>query len=163
MALLMSSHNCNMFSWEIMDFRYSSECQSYLELRFLSSRHSRHSIGKLLISFLFLDENICCGYSLEAPRRGASNEYHNICFHWEIRKILCGYPLLSVALIQIKCFSSYTRNRILCNAFQCFYLKQCFSLCFILLLLEVQDFEECLLENLGEYVEEKKGPIDSPG
>ena len=24
---------------------------------------------------LFLDENICCGYSLEAPCRGASNEY----------------------------------------------------------------------------------------
>ena len=24
-------------------------------------------------SFLFLNENICCGYSLEAPRRGASN------------------------------------------------------------------------------------------
>ena len=26
-------------------------------------------------------------YSLEAPRRGASNEYNNICFHGEIRKI----------------------------------------------------------------------------
>ena len=25
--------------------------------------------------FLFLHKNICCGYSLEAPRRGASNEY----------------------------------------------------------------------------------------
>ena len=23
---------------------------------------------------------------------------HNICFHQEIRKILCGYPLLSVAM-----------------------------------------------------------------
>ena len=29
----------------------------------------------MLISFLFLDENICCGYSLEVPRWGASNEY----------------------------------------------------------------------------------------
>ena len=37
--------------------------------------------------FVFLHENICCGYSLEAPRRGASNEYHNICFRGEIRKI----------------------------------------------------------------------------
>ena len=52
----------------------------------------------MLISFLFLNENICYGYSLEAPRRGASNEYHNICFRREIRKILCGYPLLSVAM-----------------------------------------------------------------
>ena len=31
--------------------------------------------GIHIIFFLFLDENICCGYSLEAPHRGASNEY----------------------------------------------------------------------------------------
>ena len=31
-------------------------------------------------------------YSLEAPRRGASNEYHNMRFREEIRKILSGYP-----------------------------------------------------------------------
>ena len=31
--------------------------------------------GIHIIFFLFLDEYICCGYSLEAPRRGASNEY----------------------------------------------------------------------------------------
>ena len=28
-----------------------------------------------MIFFLFLNENICCGYSLEAPWRGASNAY----------------------------------------------------------------------------------------
>ena len=28
-----------------------------------------------MIFFLFLNENICCGYSLEVPRRGTSNEY----------------------------------------------------------------------------------------
>ena len=56
------------------------------------------SSGKVLISFLFLHENICFGYSLEAPRRGASMSTHNICFHGEIRKILYGYPLLSVAM-----------------------------------------------------------------
>ena len=40
-----------------------------------------------IIFFLFLDKNICCGYSLEAPRGGASNEYpQHMCF-WEIRKI----------------------------------------------------------------------------
>ena len=27
------------------------------------------------VSLLFLYENICCGYSLEVPRRGTSNEY----------------------------------------------------------------------------------------
>ena len=40
-----------------------------------------------IIFFLFLNENICCGYSLEVPRGDASNEYHNICFHREIRKL----------------------------------------------------------------------------
>ena len=25
-------------------------------------------------------QNIDCGYSLEPPRQGGSNEYHNICF-----------------------------------------------------------------------------------
>ena len=34
--------------------------------------------------FLFLHENICCGYSLEVLLCGA--EYHNICLHGEIRK-----------------------------------------------------------------------------
>ena len=29
---------------------------------------------------IFLLENIDCGYSLEPPRRGGSNEYHNLCF-----------------------------------------------------------------------------------
>ena len=45
------------------------------------------------IIFLIFYENICCRYSLEAPRRGASNEYHNICFRGKIRKnILLIFP-----------------------------------------------------------------------
>ena len=32
-------------------------------------------LARKLIFLLFLEENICCGYSLEAPHRGASNEY----------------------------------------------------------------------------------------
>ena len=43
--------------------------------------------GIYIIFFLFLQKNICCGYSLEVPHWGTSNEYNNICFHWEIRKI----------------------------------------------------------------------------
>ena len=30
------------------------------------------------IIFLILLKNIACGYSLEPPRRGGSNEYHNV-------------------------------------------------------------------------------------
>ena len=33
-------------------------------------------------------QNIDCGYSLEPPRRGGSNEYQNLCFWAEIRKIM---------------------------------------------------------------------------
>ena len=40
-----------------------------------SNRLGAFFIRKMLISFLFLNKNICCGYSLEAPWRGASNEY----------------------------------------------------------------------------------------
>ena len=38
---------------------------------------------KVLIFFLFLHENICCGYSLEAPCQGASNEYPQPMFSWK--------------------------------------------------------------------------------
>ena len=43
---------------------------------------------KTLIFSIFLLKNIDCGYSLEPPRRGGSNEYHNLCFWAEIRKIM---------------------------------------------------------------------------
>ena len=33
-------------------------------------------------------QNIDCGYLLEPPRRGGFNEYHNLCFSAEIRKIV---------------------------------------------------------------------------
>ena len=38
------------------------------------------------IIFLFLLKNIDCGYSLEPPRRGGSNEYHNPCFEQKYEK-----------------------------------------------------------------------------
>ena len=46
----------------------------------------------VLIFFLFLHKNVCSVYSLEAPCQGACKEYHNICFHGEIRKIFIWYP-----------------------------------------------------------------------
>ena len=44
---------------------------------------------------------VCCWYSLEVPQWGTSNEYHNICFCGEIRKIsiLYGWCALSMALL----------------------------------------------------------------
>ena len=43
---------------------------------------------------LFLHGNMLW-YSLEAPLRGASNEYLQHTFSGEINKILCGYALFS--------------------------------------------------------------------
>ena len=42
--------------------------------------------GIHIIFFLFLHKNIHCGYSLEAPRRGASNEYPQHMFSWSNKK-----------------------------------------------------------------------------
>ena len=36
--------------------------------------------------FLYRHEKICCGYSLEAPQRGASNEYPQHMFLWKTRE-----------------------------------------------------------------------------
>ena len=63
--------------------------------------------------FLFLHQNICCRYSLEAPHSDTPNEYHNICFSGEIRKILCGYPFLSGAMMDPYKFDSNSVSRTL--------------------------------------------------
>ena len=39
--------------------------------------------------FHISDQNIDCGYSLEPPRRGGSNEYPQSMFWTEIRKLMC--------------------------------------------------------------------------
>ena len=46
----------------------------------------------MLIVLLFLHENICCGYLLEAPRGGASNEYPQHVFVEKQEKYLSGVP-----------------------------------------------------------------------
>ena len=38
------------------------------------------------INFLISAQNIDCGYSLEPPRRGGSNEYRNLCFEQKYEK-----------------------------------------------------------------------------
>ena len=51
-------------------------------------------IRKILISFSFLHENICCGYPLEASWRGASNEYPQHMFSWRNEKNIMWIPPL---------------------------------------------------------------------
>ena len=49
---------------------------------------------KVAIFFLFLDINICCGYSLEAPRRGTSNEYPQCMFSSRNKKTIYLIPTI---------------------------------------------------------------------
>ena len=53
--------------------------------------------------FLFLHKNICCGYSLEAPRQGASNEYPQHMFSWRngenYLRIITKYSSLTSPLV----------------------------------------------------------------
>ena len=42
---------------------------------------------------LFLEENICCGYSLEVPHRGTSNEYPQHMFSSRIGKVYISHNL----------------------------------------------------------------------
>ena len=55
----------------------------------------------MLISFLFLNKNICCGYSLEAPRRGASNEHPQHMFSLRNKKYIMWIPSLICSYDQV--------------------------------------------------------------
>ena len=59
---------------------------------------------------LFLPKDIDSGYSLELPRRGGSNEYHNLCFEQEYEKY---QNVLSenFRLLVVK-FSIYSNRRV---------------------------------------------------
>ena len=51
---------------------------------------------KTLIFFFYIfAQSIDCGYSLEPPRRGGSNEYYNLCFAAELRNIM--YTLVNLS------------------------------------------------------------------
>ena len=71
------------------------------------------STPKYWYSFLFLHENICCGYSLEVPWWGTSKSTHNICFCGEIRKMFTWYPLGSRPILVL--FDSNYASSVLCR------------------------------------------------
>ena len=56
----------------------------------------------MLISFLFLDENICYGYSLEVPRQGASNEYLQHMFSSRNKKNIMWIPPLICSYVNVQ-------------------------------------------------------------
>ena len=54
--------------------------------------------GKILIFFLIFAQNIDCGYTLEPPRRGGSNEYPQSMFWSKNKKnrYTPAYPSLTI-------------------------------------------------------------------
>ena len=88
----------------------------------------------MLIFFLFHHENICCGYSLEAPRRGASNEYPQHMFSWRNKKKSMWIPPLICSYVWNQVFfTSQTTTDLLCHRVHSFchfsYSHACLSMC----------------------------------
>ena len=88
-ALTLQSGYCRMYQQNVLWICvFTNTC---------TRRH--FSKQKVLLSFLFLHGNIHYRYSLEVPRRGASNEYHKVYFGGEIRWVFIWIPLLCRAMI----------------------------------------------------------------
>ena len=75
------------------------EADAVLRYSYKCIQGFRHTLGKFLAPdkvlfcsyknidiFLFLQENVCCGYSLDIPRWGTSNEYPQHTFLWKNKK-----------------------------------------------------------------------------
>ena len=62
------------------------------------------------IIFLFLLKNIDCGYSLEPPHRGGSDEYHNLCFEQKYEKYQ-SFLSENFQFLEVK-FSIYLNRRV---------------------------------------------------
>ena len=61
--------------------------------------------------FLFLHENICCGYLLEAPCQGASNEYPQHTFLWRTGE---NYPIIITKYSPLDNSSESETSKLLC-------------------------------------------------
>ena len=71
-------------------------CPYYIQYFFFRSKIDNFQLKKINI-FLVFAQNIDCGYALEPPRRGGSNEYPQSMFWSKIRKI--GLPLHTPVLL----------------------------------------------------------------
>ena len=73
-------HTCHKVSIRC----HSSRQEGYSDF-FLISR-SKHMVWRIFYLFVCMYTNTCCCYSLEAPHRGASNEYPQHMFSWRNKK-----------------------------------------------------------------------------
>ena len=66
----------------------------YLDNDLCPELQIRHFYNPKSTDLIFLHEKIHCGYSLEAPRWGASNEYPKYMFYWKNKKNIMWIPHL---------------------------------------------------------------------
>ena len=79
--LLTSDHEVlclNPAGGKIQRMTTALHCTEAFIMTLLFSRYDLNNVErdvKHQTIFLFFHDNVCCGYSLEAPQRGASKEY----------------------------------------------------------------------------------------
>ena len=91
----------------------SSRKHAYIILTPLKPHFYTVKLGftEVYIIFLISVENIDCGYSLEPPRRGGSNEYPQSMFSTEIWKISEFFIKKIIPFLVVK-FSIYLNRRV---------------------------------------------------
>ena len=110
--------------------KYIPHNRNYYTPPYTPTLCSKTGVCRGIPIFLFLLENIDCGYSLEPPRRGGSNVYPQSMFRAKIRKISkTFYYLREICILQGRVFVMYysrTFNQPLtCNSTQNLSLLLC--------------------------------------
>ena len=91
-----SDHRCAVSS------SYNSVCLLKLNSFTHGSIQSPDQRGYLDNYFsYFATKNVCCGYPLEAPQRGASNEYPQHMFPWKNKKNINIFPLKKMSYLEL--------------------------------------------------------------
>ena len=75
----LSCHHTQTFKHSLL-FSFITKIHLFKYTENFTSKNWKFSDKKILILFLISAQNIHCGYSLEPPRRGGSNEYPQFMF-----------------------------------------------------------------------------------
>ena len=87
-------------TWKVWKFQLDilNETGNYCSYGYIHDSKSDFFFNqKVLIVFLFLHGNICCGYSYEAPHWGASYEYPQHMFSWRNKKNIYSIPFIKTS------------------------------------------------------------------
>ena len=79
------------------------------------------------IFFLFLHESIWCGYSLDVPQRGASNEYPQHIFLWGVKNNIHTFPMKKVPYLDCCLVKPGNERKLHISLFTCRALDKALS------------------------------------